>query len=49
MLRPISWTLQPFKFIKLYQDDEIRLQGAIQSSLAQNRYAHIQLERFRAW
>jgi hypothetical protein len=49
MLRPISWTLQPFKFIKLYQDDEIRLQGAIQSSLSQNRYTHIQLERFRAW
>ena len=49
MLRPISWTLQPFKFIKLYQDDEIRLQGAIQSSLSQNRYSHIQLERFRAW
>jgi len=30
-------------------DDEIRLQGAIQSSLKQNRYTHVQLERFRAW
>ena len=37
MLSPISWTLQPFKFVGLYDDDQLRLQAAIQSSLDQNR------------
>ena len=37
MLSPISWSLQPFKFVGLYDDDQRRLQAAIQSSLDQNR------------
>lgn len=37
MLRPETWGLQPFKFVKLYDDDECRLQAAIQSSLGPNR------------
>jgi hypothetical protein len=45
MLNPITWSLQPFKFVKLYDDDEIRLQAAIQSSLDRTRRALGQLER----
>jgi len=37
MLSPETWGLQPFKFVRLYDDDECRLQAAIQSSLDQNR------------
>ena len=49
MLGPISWSLQPFKFVGLYDDDQEKLQAAIQSSLKQNRQAHGQMERHRAW
>jgi hypothetical protein len=49
MLTPVSWSLQPFKFVRLYDDDEIRLQAAIQASLDQVRRNHTQVERFRAW
>jgi len=49
MLSPVSWSLQPFKFVKLYDDDELRLQAAIQSSLDRSRRALGQLERNRAW
>jgi hypothetical protein len=49
MLSSVSWTLQPFKFVKLYDDDKVRLQAAIQSSLNQNRRSHVEVERFRAW
>jgi|SRR5580700_363226 hypothetical protein len=49
MLGAISWNLQPFKFVGFYDDDERRLQSAIQSSLDQNRVAYAQMERFRAW
>ncbi len=49
MLNPLSWSLQPFKFVELYDDDEERLEAAIQASLAKNRRDHGQVERFRAW
>jgi hypothetical protein len=49
MLSPISWGLQPFKFVRLYDDDRRRLQAAIQSSLDQNRRDRGQMERYRAW
>ena len=49
MLTPVSWSLQPFKFLKLYDDDQRRLQSAIQSCLDQNRIDHAHLERARAW
>ncbi|MGO8811629.1 MAG: PilZ domain-containing protein [Candidatus Sulfotelmatobacter sp.] len=49
MLSPISWSLQPFKFVGLYDDDQQKLQAAIQSSLDQNRHDHGQVERHRAW
>jgi hypothetical protein len=49
MLSPITWTLQPFKFVALYDDDQERLKGAIQTSLEQNRHDHGRMERHRAW
>jgi hypothetical protein len=49
MLSPISWHLQPFKFTRLYDDDEERLETAIQSSLERNRRGRGQMERYRAW
>jgi hypothetical protein len=49
MLSPISWGLQPFKFVELHDDDEGRLQAAIQSSLEENRRAQGHVERHRAW
>jgi hypothetical protein len=49
MLRPLSWIQQPFKFVKLHDDDQDRLKAAIQLSISQsNRYSS-QLERTRAW
>jgi hypothetical protein len=49
MLSPITWSLQPFKFVKLYDDDEIRLQAAIQSSLERTRRTLGQSERHGTW
>jgi hypothetical protein len=49
MLSPVSWHLQPFKFIALDGDDQRRLQAVIQSSMDQNRRDHGQVERSRAW
>jgi hypothetical protein len=49
MLYPVTWGLQPFKFLGLHADDEHRLQAAIQSSLDQNRHDQGQMERYRAW
>jgi hypothetical protein len=49
MLSPVSRELQPFKFVRLYDDDHRRLQAAIQSSLDKNRHNHGQIERARAW
>jgi hypothetical protein len=49
MLNPISWSLQPFKFVGLLNDDQQKLQAAIRSSLEQNRQDHGQMERHRAW
>jgi len=40
MLSPVTWGLQPFKFVRLHDDDERRLQAAIQSSLDKNRRDH---------
>jgi hypothetical protein len=49
MLTPIAWHLQPFKFVRLYDDDQERLESAIQSSLDRSRRDRVQMERFRAW
>ncbi len=49
MLSPISWTLQAFKFVQLYDDDQQRLESAIQSSFDQKRRDYVQMESHRAW
>ena len=49
MLSPISWSLQPFKFVKLYDDDQRRLAATIQSTLKQSWRDRVQVERYRAW
>ena len=49
MLSPISWSLQPFKFVGMYDDDQCRLQAAIDSSQDQNRRDRMLMERHRAW
>lgn len=56
MLSPVSWELQPFRFLTLYSDDQSRLQSAIQSLLEQTGREHKrshkdreQMENHRAW
>ena len=49
MLSPISWSLQPFKFLKLYDDDQRRLEATIQSTLKQSWRDRVQMEHYRAW
>jgi hypothetical protein len=56
MLNPLSWALQPFRFVTLHDGDESRLQAAIQSSLAQSarqnkrsRRDHELIEKYRPW
>lgn len=56
MLTPLSWELQPFKFIALPDDDQSRLQLAINASLREMRRERDeamrsagQLEKLRAW
>jgi len=49
MLSPLSWSLQPFRFVALAGDDQNRLRNAIQRSIDQNRADHGQIERSRVW
>jgi hypothetical protein len=35
MLKPVSWSQQPFRFVALEQDDQRRLRASIQSSFRQ--------------
>src|ERR1700730_17367661 len=44
MLPPISWRLQPFRFVTLHDDDQCRLETAIRSTLDQNRRDHGRVE-----
>ncbi len=47
MLSPRSWTLQPFRFVGLNDDDQARLKAVIQMHTDQRPNA--QIERSRAW
>jgi len=47
MLSPRSWTLQPFRFVGLNDDDQVRLQAVIRSHTDHGTDA--QIERSRAW
>jgi hypothetical protein len=49
MLSPLSWSLQPFRFVDLQPGDQSRLQTVIQASVDQSRSDHGQIERSRAW
>ena len=49
MLSPLSWSLQPFRFLALTYDDENKLKITVQQSIDQSRTDHGQIERSRAW
>jgi len=56
MLTPVSWELQPFRFVGLPDDDHTRLYAAIQSCLQHDKQNQErvrrncdQVENFRAW
>jgi hypothetical protein len=49
MLSPLSWSLQPFRFVALADEDQDRLKTVIQRSIDRNRSDHGQIERSRAW
>jgi hypothetical protein len=49
MLSPLSWGLQPFRFLSLTCDDQNKLEITIQQSIDQSRTDHGQIERSRAW
>jgi len=49
MLSPLSWSMQPFRFVALHHDDQNKLQIAIQRSIDQHRSERSQIERCRAW
>jgi hypothetical protein len=47
MLSPRSWTLQPFRFVGLNDDDQARLKAVIQ--MHSDHGASAEIERSRAW
>ena len=56
MLTPVSWELQPFRFVGLPDDAHSRLHAAIQTSLQHDKQNQErvrrncdQVENFRAW
>jgi hypothetical protein len=48
MLKPVSWTQQPFRFVGLEQDDQRRLQESIQSSFGQVSKDQEWIDKYRA-
>jgi hypothetical protein len=48
MLRPLSGSHQPFRFVGLEQDDQHRMQAAFQSGLYRNIEEEEWIEEFRA-
>ena len=48
MLKPVSVSQQPFRFVALEQDDRHRLQVSIQSSFGQERHEQEWIEKYRA-
>ena len=49
MLTPISSTLQPFRFVKIGEEDRHRLDAAIQSVVDKARLEQQSIVRDRAW
>jgi hypothetical protein len=48
MLRPLSWSHQPFRFVGLEKNDQNRMQAAFQSGLYRNIEEEEWIEEFRA-
>ncbi|MGH9503811.1 MAG: hypothetical protein ACRD20_13240 [Terriglobales bacterium] len=48
MLKPVSWSQQPFRFVGLDQDDQRRLQESIQSSFGQVSKDQEWIDKYRA-
>ena len=48
MLKPISWSQQPFRFVGLDKDDQRRLQESIQSSFGRVSKDQEWIEKYRA-
>ncbi len=48
MLKPVSWTQQPFRFVGLDKDDQRRLQESIQSSFGQVSKDQEWIDKYRA-
>jgi hypothetical protein len=48
MLNPVSWALQPFRFMSIDEGDQCRLRAAIQLSLGQNGMGDEWIEKYRA-
>jgi hypothetical protein len=56
MLNPVNWSLQPFCFTTLHDDDQYKLRTAIQCCVEKNahedqqaRRDHLQIEKLRQW
>jgi hypothetical protein len=49
MLHPVSWGLQPFRFVTLHNNDRRRLEAAVRSADELNSADHGQVESERAW
>jgi hypothetical protein len=48
MLKPVSWSQQPFRFVAIEQDDQRRLQESIHSEFGQARKEQEWIEKYRA-
>jgi len=48
MLKPLSWSQQPFRFVELEQDDQRRIRESIQSSFTQDSDEQEWIEKYRA-
>lgn len=56
MLNPLNWSLQPFCFTTLHDDDQYKLKTAIQRCVEMNahednqsRRDHLKIEKLRPW
>jgi hypothetical protein len=49
MLTPMSGSLQPFRFVAIDEDHQLRLREVIASSLDQNRREQQSIVKDRAW
>ena len=49
ILPPVSWSLQPFRFVALHDDDQRRLKAAIRFMNDQAHRDHGRIQLGRAW